>query len=66
MVTPFAARARYTSMSLAPAPTTASLPEALIVESLDTSRIRRPSPDDQPAYEWPPLRIETGTWWARA
>ena len=26
----------------------------------ETSMTRRPLPLDQPAYEWPPLRIETG------
>lgn len=49
IVTPFAARPRYTSISLAPAPTTAEEPLARILFSFDTSRISRPSPEDQPA-----------------
>lgn len=66
MVTPRPASARYTSISFAPAPTTALSPSARIADIGDTSTISRPSPEDQPAYEWPPLRIATGTRRARA
>jgi hypothetical protein len=51
---------------LAPAPTTADPPPERTRLSFETSTISRPLPEDQPPYEWPPLRIATRMLWARA